>query len=51
MEATSKPRRMKLMNTLTVLARDYAKCDFDSMDKKAVEEAVYKIDSRDDYSP
>ena len=50
-EATSKPRRMKLMNALTVLARDYAKCDFDSMDRKAVEEVVFTIDSRNDFSP
>jgi len=50
-EATSKPRRIKLMNVLTILARDYAKCDFDSMDRKAVEEVVFTIDSRDDFSP
>jgi len=49
-EATSKPRRIKLMNALTILVRDYAHRDFDKMDKKAIEEVVLMIDSRKDYS-
>ncbi len=49
-EALSKPRRIKLMGALIILARDYAHCDFDKMDKKAIEEVILKIDTREDYS-
>lgn len=38
------------MGSLKIIARDYTSCDFDKMDKKAIEEIVLKIDSREDYS-
>ena len=50
-EAISKPRRIKLMNTLTILTRDYEQCDLDKMDRKRIEEVVLTIDSREDISP
>jgi integrase len=49
-EALSKPRRIKLMGALIILARDYARRDFDKMDRKVIEEVILKIDTREDYS-
>ena len=49
-ESLSKPRRIKLMGCLKILAKDYIKQDFDTLDKKAIEQVVFLIDSKEDYS-
>lgn len=49
-EATSKPRRIKHMESLRLLAERYISSDFDKIDKKIVEDIVMKIEMRDDYS-
>ncbi len=49
-EALSKPRLMRIMGSLSVIARSYAHGDFDKLDKKGIEEMVLRIDTKDDYS-
>lgn len=49
-EGLGKPRRIKLVSTLVILARDYLKKDFDKVTKEDLKNAVLNIDSRDDYS-
>ena len=51
MEGLSKPRRIKLISTLIILASKYLKKDFDAATKEDVEDVVIKIDSREDCSP
>jgi integrase len=51
MESLSKPRRIKLIGTLIILARDYFRKDFDQASKDDLQKVVMAIDSRDDYSP
>ena len=51
MEALSKPRRIKLIGSLIILARDYLKKDFDKASKDDLKDIVIKIESVDDYSP
>ncbi len=49
-EALGKPRRIKLLSALTILAKDYLKQDFDKVDERDMKTAVMKIENRDDYS-
>ncbi len=49
-EALSKPRRIKLMDTLFILARDYLKKDFDKIKAYELKDAVKTIEEREDYS-
>jgi integrase len=49
-EALSKPRLIRIMQALSIIARRYAFGDFDQLDKKAVEEMVLRIETNDDYS-
>jgi hypothetical protein len=51
MESLSKPRRIKLISTLIILAKKYLKKDFDAATKEDIEDVVIKIDSREDCSP
>jgi integrase len=51
MEALSKPRRIKLISTLVILARDYLRKDFDKATKDDLKNVVMAIDSKDDWSP
>ncbi|MFC1714632.1 tyrosine-type recombinase/integrase, partial [Candidatus Poribacteria bacterium] len=45
-ESLSKPRVIRIMQALSIIARRYIGCDFDKMDKRAVEEMVLKIESQ-----
>lgn len=49
-EALSQPRRIRILQALVILARNFAPCDFDEMDKPAVEEMVIKLDNTKRYS-
>lgn len=49
-QGLGKPRRMKLIGSLVILARDYFKKDFDKVTKEDLKDAVLKIDSREDCS-
>ena len=51
MEGLSKPRRIKLISTLIILAEKYLKKDFDTATREDIEDVVIKIDSREDCSP
>ena len=51
MEGLSKPRRIKLISTLIILAEKYVKKDFDTAIREDIEDVVIKIDSREDCSP
>ena len=51
MEELSKPRRIKLISTLIILAEKYVKKDFDAAIREDIEDVVIKIDSREDCSP
>lgn len=51
MEGLSKPRRIKLSESLLILAKNYLKKDFDSATKEDIKNVVMQIDSRDDFSP
>jgi integrase/recombinase XerD len=50
-DGLSKPRRIKLMGSLIILAEKYIRKDFDSATKEELKDIVMKIDSREDYSP
>jgi integrase/recombinase XerD len=50
LEALSKPRRIKLIGSLTILA-ELLKKDFDEASKDDLKDIVMAIDGRDDYSP
>jgi len=49
-EGLGKPRRIKLIGSLVILARDYLKKEFDKATKEDLKNAVLKIDSRNDCS-
>ncbi len=49
-EGLSKPRRMKLMGSLRLIAENYLKKDFDKATEKDLKDAVYKIEQREDFS-
>ncbi|MBD3184978.1 tyrosine-type recombinase/integrase [Candidatus Poribacteria bacterium] len=51
MEGLSKPRRLKLIGTLIILAEKYLRSDFDAATKEDIKDIVIKIDSREDCSP
>ena len=51
MDSLSKPRRIKLIGTLIILAEKYIRKDFDSVAKDDIKDVVISIDSRDDCSP
>jgi integrase/recombinase XerD len=51
MEALSKPRRIKIIGTLIILAKDYLKKDFDKATKEDIRDIVIRIESREDCSP
>ena len=51
LESLSKPRRIKLLGSLTILAEQYLKKDFDRMTKEELKDIVMRIDGREDYSP
>ena len=51
MEGLSKPRRIKLISVLIILAEKYLKKDFDAATKDDIKDVVIKIDSREDCSP
>jgi len=51
MEGLGKPRRIKLISTLIILAEKYLKKDFDVANRSEIEDVVIKIDSREDCSP
>ncbi len=50
LEGLSKPRRMKLIGSLKIVARDYITVNFDKAVKEDIKKAVLEIESRDDYS-
>jgi site-specific recombinase XerD len=50
-ESLSKPRRLKLLTCLFMLARKYITKDFDMATKENLKDVVMSIDGRDDYSP
>ena len=50
-ESLGKPRRLKLMTCLFMLARKYIKKDFDMATKEDLKDVVMGIDGRNDYSP
>lgn len=50
-EGLSKPRRIKIIFSLIILAEKYLPVDFDKATKDDLKDAVLKIDIRDDYSP
>jgi len=49
-EGLSKPRLIRLMQILSVTARQYAHGDFDKMDRKMVEDMVLRIETQENYS-
>jgi len=49
-ESLSKPRLIRIMQALGIIARKYASDDFDRMDKRAVEDMVMKIENIKTYS-
>ena len=51
MEALSKPRRIKLIGSLIILAKDYVKKDFNKATKEDLKDIVMAIDSIENYSP
>lgn len=51
LEGLSKPRRIKIISILNLLAKNYLKKDFDKVTKEELKDAVLKLDARDDYSP
>lgn len=50
-EGLSKPRRIKLIGTLALIARNYLKKDIDRATKEDLVRLVAEIQARDDYSP
>ncbi len=50
LEGLSKPRRIKLISSLLMLASQYLKKDFDKATERDIKEVVIKIESREDYS-
>lgn len=51
MEGLSKPRRIKLISGLIMLAKVYLRKDFDQATKEDLKRVVMEIGSREDYSP
>lgn len=51
LEALSKPRRLKIIRSLVILARDYLKKDFDRATKDDIKDVVVAIDSAENRSP
>jgi len=50
MEGLSKIRRLKIMRSLIILAKDFFQCDFDKANKEKVQDVVMQIDGRDEWS-
>ncbi len=50
LERLSKPRRMKLMSVLTIVARDYLKKDFDKVKIEDLKNVIAKINDKENYS-
>ena len=50
LEGLSKPRRIKLLSTVLIIAKKLGK-DFDKTIKKDLKEFVIEVESREDYSP
>jgi len=50
LEGLSKPRRMKLMDALRLVALNYLHRDFETATERELKEAVYKIEQREDFS-
>jgi len=50
LEGLSKPRRLKLIGSLKLLARDFLKKDFDKATIDDLKKVVIKIENKDDYS-
>jgi integrase/recombinase XerD len=50
-EGLGKPRRIKLISSLLILARNYLKKDFDKATKKELKDLILKIESNENYSP
>jgi integrase/recombinase XerD len=51
MEGLGKPRRIKIISTLIILAESYIRKDFDTVTREDIKNTVIQIDSRDDCSP
>lgn len=51
LEGLTKARRYKLINTLLNFAKQYFPKDFDKATKKDIQNAILKIEKREDYSP
>lgn len=49
-EALGKPRRMKLVSALTILAKDYLKKDFPNATERDLKDILLKLENREDYS-
>lgn len=49
-EGLSKPRKIKVIGTLVLVAKNYIKNDFDKATKEDLIDAVLKLDSREDIS-
>ncbi len=50
-EGLGKPRRIKLIGSLVILAADYVKKDMDAATKEDLKDVVMRIDGKEDYSP
>ena len=46
-EALGKPRRIKLIGALTILAQDYFRKDFDKVTERDIKDALLKIENKD----
>ena len=51
LDGLSKPRRIKLISTLIILAESYLKKDFDTATRGDIKNIVMEIESREDCSP
>jgi len=51
LEGLGKPRRIRLIGALFILAKIYLKKDFDKATENDIKEVVIKIKSKEDYSP
>jgi len=51
LERLSKPRRIKIIGSLIILAEKYLTVDLDKATKDDLKDAVFKIENKDDYSP
>ena len=50
LEGLSIPRRLKLIGSLIILARDYLKKDFKKATKQDLKEAILRVEDNEDYS-